>query len=647
MRRAMLAVWLCWGALWMPWARADVPAVEAFARSSPFSLPRLSPDGEHLAVNAEYDDGNYALVVYHLPDMQVSAMLRFPRYELAYQIAWVSDDRLVVAKARKTGSLDEPQPNGEIVAVDADGSDQAYIYGYTQAGRISGLARGFGYIAGLPRTPNGRFYMRQLSLETRHSMLYDVDARAGTGRLLADIATPDLGFVLDADGHPRYAYGSDDNDNNLLFSIDAKGLWQPMPDVQDYWRPIAFSPDNQQVYAYYSKAGGPSSLVLGTPRGDEHSVLAGDAFFSTQDVQWRNMPEATPFAVELGDGKPAPVYLGEGTEIDLYKALRQSLPDRALDFVDYSRDGKRVLLRLYSDRDAGGWYLFDRDRNKLERLLLSRPDLRPAMFGERRMVRFKARDGMELGAVVTFPAGAESGTPLPMVLLPHGGPHASGDGWAFDTDAQFLASRGYLVLQVNYRGSQGRGRRFEAAGYRQWGRAIQDDLVDGVRWAVQQHLADPQRVCAYGASFGAYSALMVAAREPGMFRCAAGMAGIYDLRMMYSKGDIRQSEFGRNYLQRAIGNDPAELAANSPVTLAAKIRVPVLLVHGEKDERAPLAQATAMRAALVQAGNAPDWMSVPKEGHGFYKEENNVAFYRRLEAFLARNLARPASAASP
>jgi dipeptidyl aminopeptidase/acylaminoacyl peptidase len=159
-----------------------------------------------------------------------------------------------------------------------------------------------------------------------------------------------------------------------------------------------------------------------------------------------------------------------------------------------------------------------------------------------------------------------------------------------------------------------------------------------VRWAIGEHLADPTRICSYGASFGAYAAMMVAVREPGMFRCAAGQAGIYDLKMMYDKGDIRESEYGRNYLQRVIGSDPVELAANSPVNLAEKIRIPVFLAHGERDERAPFAQAKAMRAALEKSGNTPEWMAVPREGHGFYKDENNVVFYRRLEAFLARNL---------
>lgn len=625
---------------------AELPAVEVFAKSSPFSSLRLSPDGEHVAVNAAYDDGNYALIVYRIADMKPTAMLRFPRYELASQIAWVSNERLVIAKGRKLGSLEKPRPIGEIIATNLDGTRQSYIYGYEQTGRMRGLSRGFGYIAGLPRVPNGHFYMRQLSLETRHSMLYDVDAGTGAGRLVSDIATPDLDFVLDADGKPRYAYGVDDNDRNLLFQSDGNGGWKPMPQLQDSWTPAVFSSDGKRVFGYYTD-GGPSALVASDADGQNRATLASDPFYSVSNVEWRNAPDIAPFAVDMGNGRPAPRYLHEGDEAALYRSLVASLPGRAVEFLDYSIDGRRVLFSLYSDRDPGGWYLFDRDQNKVHRLLLARPELLPEQLGERQVVRFPARDGLPLDAVLTFPPGKQpGGDPLPMILLPHGGPHAAGDGWSFDSDAQFLASRGYLVLQVNYRGSQGRGRRFEQAGYRQWGKAIQDDLIDGVRWTIGQHLADPSRVCAYGASFGAYAAMMVAVREPGMFRCAAGQAGIYDLKMMYDKGDIQQSDYGRNYLQRTIGNDPVELAANSPVNLADRIRVPVLLAHGEQDERAPFAQARAMRAALEKAGNPPEWMAVPREAHGFYKDENNIAFYRRLEAFLASHLQAPAAPAT-
>ncbi|WP_260220529.1 prolyl oligopeptidase family serine peptidase [Xanthomonas euroxanthea] len=616
---------------------ASPPPVEAFVESGPISSPAMSPDGKHLAVSADLGDGNYALVVYRIAGMQSTTMLRLPRYELPVRIAWVSDRRLVIGKGRKLGSLEEPMPMGEIIATDLDGSNQRYVYGYLQSTRNAGLERGFGYIESLPSRRNGHFYMRRLSLDSRHSMLYDVDASTTTHRLMADVDVPDLRFVLDHDGVAQYAYGTDDNDNPLLFRRSGNG-WSPMSQVQANWRPIAFARQPGRVYGWYNEAGGPTVLVASDPDGQQRSVLASDPFYSVDDLQWGPAPQ-TPFAARLGPGRPTLRYFEQDTaEAQLHRSLSQTLAGQYVDFVNFTEDGSGLLLRAYSDRDAGAWYIFDRPSNTLKLVIKARSALPAAQMNERRMVTFQASDGLILDGVLTVPGTAARGERLPMILLPHGGPHADGDGWAFDTDAQFLASRGYLVLQVNYRGGLGRGNRFERAGYRQWGERIQDDLVDGVRWAVGQGLADQTRICSYGASFGAYAAMMVQVKAPELFRCAVGVAGIYDLQMMYSKGDINRSDYGLNYLERAIGRDTAELAAHSPVMLADRIKVPVLLVHGEEDERAPFAQAKSLRAALTRSGNAPQWMSVPKEGHGFYKEANQITFYRTLERFLAEQL---------
>ncbi|PPT68673.1 peptidase S9 [Xanthomonas arboricola] len=625
---------------------ASPPPVEAFVESGPISSPAMSPDGKHLAVSADLGDGNYALVVYRIAGMQSTTMLRLPRYELPVRIAWVSDRRLVIGKGRKLGSLEEPMPMGEIIATDLDGSNQRYVYGYLQSTRNAGLERGFGYIEGLPSRRNGHFYMRRLSLDSRHSMLYDVDANTTTHRLMADIDVPDLRFVLDHDGVAHYAYGTDDNDNPLLFRRSGND-WSPMTQVQASWRPIAFARQPGRLYGWYSDAGGPAVLVATDPDGQQRSVLASDPFYSVDDLQWGSAPQ-TPFAARLGPGRPTLRYFEQDTaEAQLHRSLSQTLAGQYVDFINFTEDGNGLLLRAYSDRDAGAWYIFDRPSNTLKLVIKARNALQAAQMSERRMVTFQASDGLTLDGVLTVPGNAANGVRMPMILLPHGGPHADGDGWAFDTDAQFLASRGYLVLQVNYRGGLGRGNRFERAGYRQWGERIQDDLIDGVRWAVGQGLADQTRICSYGASFGAYAAMMVQVKAPELFRCAVGVAGIYDLQMMYSKGDINRSEYGLNYLERAIGRDAAELAAHSPVMLAERIKVPVLLVHGEEDERAPFAQAKSLRAALTRSGNAPQWMAVPKEGHGFYKEANQVTFYRTLERFLAEQLGGNTAATTP
>ncbi len=623
---------------------AEPVPVSAFSNTNKIYAPRLSPDGKHLAVSADFGEGNHALLIYNVENMQQTAMLRLPRYEMPARTYWVSDKRLIVAKGRQIGSREEPASMGEIIATDFDGKNQKYVYGYQQTTRTAGIDPGYGAIVGFPEQPNGRFYMRRLSYETKRSQLYEVDAERTTARLVADIPVKDLDFVLDRQGVPRYATGTDDDNNYLLYAADAQGTnWQEVPGKKmgGKFMPYAFSADGTQLYAGLSKDGGPTMLVKSDPDGQNQKVLAQDEFGSVGALEWTARP-VQPFAATLGEGMPRMIYFDpQSPEAQLHQQLNKSFPGKYVTYVNHSTDGNISLLYVYSDRDPGAWYLFNRQTRKVSKLLASREGLEIARMGERRPIRFKTSDGLELDGFLTLPAGVTSPQKLPMVLLPHGGPHGITDEWAFDTDAQFLASRGYLVLQVNYRGSGGRGYEFERAGHRRWGTRIQDDLLDGVRWSIAQGYTDPARICVYGASFGAYSAMMTAARAPELFKCAIGLSGVYDLKMMFTRGDINDTRWGRNYLTRVLGSDDAVLAENSPVTLASKIQAPVLLIHGEVDDRTPFSQAKAMKASLERAGRTPEWMAVPKEGHGFYKDENNLALYQRLESFLGRHLGTP------
>ncbi len=620
---------------------SDRVPVEAFAKASKLSNPRMSPDGSHLALTADFGDGNFGLTVFRISDMEQTALLKLARYELPVQVDWVSNRRLIIGKGRKSGSLEAPEYMGEIIATDLDGKNQSYVYGYQRSTRMAGIERGFGYISGLPEKRDGTFFMRHLSYDSSRSMLYRVNAEKRSHELVANIGTKDLSFHLTREGVPRYASGVDDDDNYLLFEADSKGgNWKPVSTetMGGKFMPVAFNADNSKVYAYFSSEDGPSSLVLSDPSGANRQVLASDAFSSVFGLIYSPAP-MQPFAVMVGSGQPSVVYFdAESNEAKLHKALSAQMPRLKLQYLDHSDDGSTTLMYGYSDHDPGAWYLFNRKTGKVTRLLAARPDIDANKMGKRRPFRFKTSDGVELAGFMTLPNGVEDPKNLPMILLPHGGPHGIEDNWPFDIDAQFLASRGYLVLQINYRGSSGRGHRFEEAGYKLWGTRIQEDLIEGVRWAIAQGYADEKRICSYGASFGAYSAMMVAARAPELFRCAVGYAGVYDLPMMYSKGDIKNRKSGRNYLVRVLGNDMQALAAISPTSLAEKIKIPVLLIHGEQDERAPIAQGIAMRDALVKSGNPAEWWAVAKEGHGFYNEDNNIAMFKRLETFLGAHL---------
>jgi dipeptidyl aminopeptidase/acylaminoacyl peptidase len=607
------------------------------ARRGQLYHPLLSPDGERLAITVLDKDGRndaWRLAIYRLADKQVTFWLSMPRNEMPANYLWVDDKRLVIARARAGGSREEPELTGEILAIDVDGKNQIDLYGPRHKDI---LHMGAGLLAGVPEPRNGHVFVRTLSHDGARTLLLDIDSRGDAIRLVAGVDGPGMTFALQHDGKVRYAYGA--NAQNVFET------WQCVAtnkcDKLDLgtatarFMPIAFSADNREVFAYYGADGGPLTLVRQPVAGGERALLAADPLADVGRLQWTAAGQ--PFAASVGGGVPRVLYLDEqADEAQLHRALAEKFPGSQLELLGTSAD--KLLFGVSSDRDPGTYYVFDPQTRKMRKMFERMPWIDPQKMAERRPIRFSASDGMQLAGFLTLPTDREARN-LPMVLLPHGGPHGIEDTWFFDEDAQFLASRGYAVLQVNYRGSGGRGVNFQEAGYRQWGTRIQDDLLDGVRWTIAQGVADGKRVCAYGASFGGYSAMMTAIRAPDLFKCAVGYAGVYDLAMMYTKGDIRRRDFGRSYLDDVIGMDPAELRANSPVALVEQLKAPVLIVHGEADPRAPFDQAKALRRALDKAHKPYEWFTVPREGHGFYTEEHRRQFYEKLEAFLASHLA--------
>jgi dipeptidyl aminopeptidase/acylaminoacyl peptidase len=624
-------------------AASDLVPVQDFARRPQLSMPRLSPTGEYLAVSMDDDTGDsHALVIYKVSDMTSPvSMLRLPKFELPVGIKWVSATRLIVEKGKEYGSVDKPFSTGEILATDFDGTHQDYLFGpKVMLGKRAStrpMDRGWGSVAGVPEQANDHFFMSARMWDSEdHSWLYDVDATKNTRHLAGDIDVGNLDFMVGADGQAHFAFGNNSNFNYVVYHHQSNG-WAPLSAAQvgDHFRPIRVAPDSRHIYAYYSVGGEAQALVEQDETGADRRTLAKDDFGSMDDLMWTPSPKK-PFAAVSATGIPKAIYTDSALpSAKLHMALSLKFPGEFVDFINYSEDGGELLFSVSSDKDPGTYYLIDTQHYKVRKLFSAEAWIDPAKMAERRPMRFKASDGTELEAILTVPRGQDLAN-LPMVLLPHGGPHGVSDNWFFDEDAQFLASRGYLVLQVNYRGSGGRGYNFTTSGYLKWGTRIQADLIDGVKWAEAEHYADPTRVCVFGASFGGYSAMMTAIRAPDVFKCAVGYAGIYDLRMMYEKGDIQEEKSGRSYLQTVIGRNDADLDANSPDKLADKIQVPVLLVHGEDDKRAPFAQAKAMRAALEAAHKPYEWLSKPGEGHGFYNEQNNIEFYTRLQTFIAK-----------
>ncbi|HSN19538.1 MAG TPA: prolyl oligopeptidase family serine peptidase, partial [Usitatibacter sp.] len=290
------------------------------------------------------------------------------------------------------------------------------------------------------------------------------------------------------------------------------------------------------------------------------------------------------------------------------------------------------------------FYLFEVKKGRIEYLADRSPWIKPREMSPMKAVRYRARDGLEIPAYLTLPKGS-GGKDLPLVVVVHGGPWVEGDSWWFDPEVQFLASRGYAVLQPNYRGTTRYGWKHYHSSFGQWGLAMQDDIADGVKWAVAQGIADPKRVCIYGASYGGYAAMMGVAKTPDLFKCGIDYVGVTDLPLLLSAtwSDFAWSDYMDYDAKKLVGDvdkDAKRLRDTSPDMLAGQIRAPVLMAYGGADVRVPLEHGTRMKAALDRAGAKYEWMVMDGEGHGFRDPENQKAFYGAVERFLDRNIGR-------
>ena len=339
--------------------------------------------------------------------------------------------------------------------------------------------------------------------------------------------------------------------------------------------------------------------------------------------------------------KPGYVWF-DADMVRLQKAVDQALPDtfNAIQIAD--DNPRRAIVFAHSDVNSGSLYLLDMEKLTVSELAKTRPWLDPKQMAERRPVRYAARDGLEIPAYLTLPSGPVGKKP-PLVVVIHGGPWVRGFVGGFDITAQFLASRGYAVLEPEFRGSAGHGWKLLSAGFKQWGLAMQDDITDGVEWLIKQDIVDKERVCLFGGSYGGYATLWGLIKTPDLYKCGVAYVALTDLNLLldFDWSDLTRSNFLDYGAKDVIGDPDKEaekLRSVSPLLNAEKLKAPVLLAYGGRDTRVPIKHGKELRAALDKYGKTYEWVVYDDEGHGFNKDENRLDFYRRVDGFLKKYL---------
>ncbi|WP_206861359.1 alpha/beta hydrolase family protein [Lysobacter changpingensis] len=620
--------------------------VSVYTRKDQFTDIRISPGGQYFAATLPMEDRS-VLAVIERQTGKLTGTFRLPRDNYIADFEWVGPERVVLSAAEKFGSLDEPQPTGELFAMNADGGKAEMLVGYrTQDGGLGtnikpkkGNDRIWAYLIPTP-VGDGRTALISAQPYSRdpHSTAERIDAFTGRMQRVAIAPMRNARFATDNQGVVRFTWGSNsDNIRHLYYRTGDGAAWDLVTIEKDglFEVPVGFSADNQTVYLQVEQPSGPDAIVAMDLATRKRTQVLRDDRADPWRIIYRNNTRV-PIGAYFSDGRlHSDFFEREAPEARLQKSLEAAFAGQGVVVTSQTNDGSLALVQVYSDQNPGDFYLFDTKARKAAHVLAKREWFDPAQQATSKPIEVKARDGMLLHGYITTPNGS-NGRNLPLVVMPHGGPIDVQDHWEFDSDAQLLSAAGYAVLQLNYRGSSGYGKSYVSAGAREWGGRMQDDLTDATRWAIAEGIADKGRICLYGASYGAYASLMGVAKEPDLYKCAVGYVGVYDLPKMIAD-DTRDSRRSGNWLREWVG-DPAALGDVSPNRLADRIKVPVFLAAGGEDRVAPIEHSRMMESALRKAGVPVETLYYDTEAHGFYTQEHRQAFYTQLLAFLSRSL---------
>lgn len=637
---------------------AERPAVESFFRHPDVGFVKLSPSGRYVVLLNRLDDGQQALVVRDTADLKkVTTITTFESARLL-NVAWVNDDRLTFTlknpRVEFDGNLDQ-------FAADRDGTHLTHLISgnWRHEQQVLGshikdrlLTADYGYERathdGSDDIVVGKYSWNNIDVQPQSMHPYRLNTRT---RILTDMVTGPVpenvqDWLFDAADQPRVAMASAKGRCIVYYRAVPGGPWSEISN-RDCYRDPTFEPlmfDNRNTL--YVRAGYKGRTALYTFDLDKKALdkapfvdIDGFDFSGSlaQDYGAKKVLGVHFVADAASTAWLDPTMQAIQKKVDAL--LRGSI--NRVTCPDDCGNPAAVLVTASSDRMPPAYFLYTPGNGNIVGLGSSHPDIQPKQMGKRDFFRYAARDGLQIPVYVTMPAEPAAG-PRPTVVLVHGGPYVRGGSWEWDAEAQFLASRGYVVLQPESRGSTGFGEVLFKAGWQQWGRTMQDDLADAAAWAVKQGWADPKRIGIVGASYGGYATLMGLVRNPEVFRAGVEWAGVTDIALLFTAFESDASEDARRYdMKTLIGDpakDPAAFADVSPLAQAGRIHQPLLMAHGAHDRRVPLVHARKMHDAL--AGNpAVEYVVYPDEGHGWRHEVDSIDFWKRVDAFLDKNLA--------
>ncbi|MDN4052479.1 prolyl oligopeptidase family serine peptidase [Massilia sp. YIM B02763] len=625
----------------------EPPPVKDFFASPRFAGAFLSPDGKNVALLLRGPEGNIVLANMPAAGGPVRVIAGVRGMDVV-GVHWINDRRLVYSAVRPDLEDDERARSPGLHAVNLDGSKHVLLVGHalnTQT-RDPALPPNTHFLGSTHDGSDDVYVVRYnvfdedfkgyrlFRLNTHTVNLTAVDAPNGVSNVL-----------IDAGGVPRVATRREAGQVHLMYNDPAARTWRELAAYPGN-APTTLTPRfvTRSGEVYVSSRNGRNTVGLyrlDTRTGKlDPEPMVGLKNFDFDGTLVLAPDHDRVLGVRYETSEPMTAWADEGMQ-QVQQRVDALLPS-TINELQVAADAvaDAVVVHSYSDTEPGFWQLYHIGSGKLTPLGTSMPQINPLQMGETSFVHIKARDGRDVPAYLTLPRGERKN--LPMVVLVHGGPWVRGGHFAWNPQVQFLATRGYAVLQPEFRGSEGYGYDHFMAGWKQWGRAMQDDVADAARWAIDQGVADAKRVCIAGASYGGYATLMGLIRDPALFRCGVDWVGVTDINLIYDERFTSTSQDAKTYtLPVLVGDqdkDAAMLKSVSPLENAAGVTQPLLLAYGGKDRTVPIEQGRKFHAAVKRTNPQVEWIEYEDEGHGWRYERTRIDFWTRVEAFLARQL---------
>ncbi len=602
--------------------KAPLIPLEDFFRNPEKTAFQLSPNGEYFSNLAPWENRLNVFVQKTGADSAVRITSEKERDIAGY--LWKGNNRILFLK--DTGG-DE---NYHLYGVNADGSD---LKGLTVFDKVRTE-----FIDDLQEVDD----MVIVGLNKRDATVFDpyrLNVVTGEMTMLAENPGNIMGWMTDHEGKLRLATASDGVNTTILYRDTEEETFKPVltTSFKETVSPVLFTFDNKMVYALSNLERDKTALVVfDIANGKESETIFQTDEADIEEINYSRKDNKLLSVSWTTDLKKEHFFDADAETMK--KEIEAKLPGYMVSVGSHNKDENKFMVRTYSDRSRGTYYFFDKETKELKKLAELSPWLNEKDLCEMKPVTYTSRDGLTIQGYLTLPKGYEPKN-LPVVINPHGGPWAR-DYWGFNPEVQFLANNGYAVLQMNFRGSTGFGKKFWESSFKQWGRTMQDDISDGVKWLVDQGIADPKRVAIYGGSYGGYATLAGLTLTPELYAAGVDYVGVSNM-FTFMKTIPPYWKPMLDMLYEMVGNpvtDSLLLAEVSPVFHVDKIQAPLFVAQGANDPRVNKAESDQIVEALKARGIDVEYMVKDNEGHGFRNEENRFDFYRAMITFLDKHL---------